>query len=288
MEELARVVARGEAAVMGVCNVTPDSFSDGGLTFEADASVVHVDALFDAGAFVVDVGGESTRPGAPRVSPEEQIRRVSTAVRHASARGFVSVDTTSAKVAARALELGAHVVNDVSSLSEPELAEVVASYGAVLVLSHARGYQEAMTGFGAWPEDAYVDVVDDVLRDLDVARREAEKRGVRAFVFDPGLGFSKSSSHSLELLRRTSELVARAGHPVLVGASRKSFLTLAAGHCPPKDRLGASIAAAVAAQAAGAALVRVHDVKETRQALSLSAALAARGPRRGGVEVASC
>jgi dihydropteroate synthase len=288
MEELARVVARGEAAVMGVCNVTPDSFSDGGVSFDAEASVARVDALFAEGAFVVDVGGESTRPGAPRVSPDEQIRRVSAAVQHASTRGFVSIDTTSAKVAARALELGAHVVNDVSSLSEPELAEVVASYGAVLVLSHARGPQEHMAGFGAWPEDAYGDVVDDVLRDLDVARTEAEKRGVRAFVVDPGLGFSKSSSHSLELLRRTSELVARAGHPVLVGASRKSFLTLAVGQAPPLARLGASIAAAVAAQAGGAAIVRVHDVEETRQALSLSAALGPRFGRAAGMEVAPC
>jgi len=275
MNEIADASARGVSVVMGVCNVTPDSFSDGGAYLDHHAACARVDALVGEGARVVDVGGESTRPGAPRVAPRTQIERIARVVEHAAKVCLVSVDTTSAEVADAALALGAHAVNDVSLLSEPELAAVVARHGAALVLSHARGFQEDMRGYGAWPDASYGDVVDDVLRELDGQRAVAVARGVARehIVVDPGLGFSKSARHSLSLLRRTRELVARAGSPVLVGASRKSFLTHAVGEAAPAERLGASLAAAVFAQEAGAAMVRVHDVRATVQALALSAAL---------------
>ena len=290
MDEIARANARGEAAVMGVCNVTPDSFSDGGAFFDHELAKARVDALVRDGAAFVDVGGESTRPGAPRVSAAEQIARIAPVVAYAKDLCVVSVDTTSAAVAKAALELGAHAVNDVSLLSEPDLADVVASFGAALVLSHARGFQADMRGFGAWPEADYGDIVDDVLADYERARDTCVSRGVRpdVLVMDPGLGFSKSTRHSLALLRRTDELVARAGAPVLIGASRKSFLVGVAvsadgvdastTRAPPgaEDRLGASIAAALHAQAKGAAVVRVHDVRETRQALALASHLGER------------
>lgn len=280
MDEIARAKARGEAVVMGVCNVTPDSFSDGGAYFDDARACARVDALLRDGATIVDIGGESTRPGAPRVSADEQLARMGATIAYAKNKCVVSVDTTSAEVAKRALELGAHAINDVSLLSEPELASVVASFGAALVLSHARGYQSAMSGFGAWPEADYGDVVRDVLGDFEEKRVEAVARGVdrEALVMDPGLGFSKSAAHSLELLRRTAELVAGAGVPVLVGASRKSFLTRVVGETTPAERLGASIAAALHAQAHGASIVRVHDVRETKQALALAAVLVARDP----------
>jgi dihydropteroate synthase len=276
MNEIARARTRGEAVVMGVCNVTPDSFSDGGAYLAQTDARQRVDTLLGEGATVIDVGGESTRPGAPRVSAAEQIARIGAVVAYAKDKCVVSVDTTSAEVAKHVLELGAHVINDVSLLSEPDLAGVVGSFGAALVLSHARGFQKDMAGFGAWPEADYGDIVRDVLADYERKRDQAISLGVgrEAFVMDPGLGFSKSARHSLELLRRTSELVARAGSPVLIGASRKSFLTHAIGDAPPNERLGASIAAAVHAQSQGAAVVRVHDVRETWQALALSARLA--------------
>jgi dihydropteroate synthase len=276
-EEVARAKAQGRAATMGVCNTTPDSFSDGGESFEPADAIARVDRLIAEGAEIVDVGGESTRPGAPRVAAEEQIARVAEVIRYASSRVVVSIDTTSAKVAQRALELGAHAVNDVSLLSEPELAEVVARFDAALVLSHARGFQADMRGFGAWPEHAYGDVVLDVLADFSRAREHARSLGVSAssIVMDPGLGFSKSSAHSLELLRRTDELVDRADAIVLIGASRKSFLKSVTGEVEPRERLGASIQAAVHAQRCGASIVRVHDVRATRQALALDASLRA-------------
>ena len=280
MDEIARARGRRGAVVMGVCNVTPDSFSDGGEHADTQAACARIDALVREGARVVDVGGESTRPGAPRVSPSAQIERIADVIAYAKDHCVVSVDTTSAEVAAVALERGAHAVNDVSLLSEPALADVVARYGAALVLSHARGFQEDMRGYGAWPDSSYGDIVDDVLREFDEKRSVAIARGVPrdAFVMDPGLGFSKSANHSLTLLRRVAELCARAGAPVLVGASRKSFLGSIVGETAPRDRLGASIAAAVFAQENGAAMVRVHDVLATSQALAVAASLGGPAP----------
>lgn len=274
-------VARRGAALMGICNVTPDSFSDGGRYLDRDAAKAHVDSLIAQGAEIVDIGGESTRPGCEPVPPAVQIDRVIDVVRYAAEKTCVSIDTTSAEVAAACLDAGAHAVNDVSLLSEEELARVAGGSGAALVLSHARAPQTTMKGYGFWPLDGYGDVVKDVAREWKRAADRAVELGVtrEALVMDPGLGFSKASRHSFELLRRAAQLVAAAsGAPVLFGASRKSFLTLIDRDAKPEDRDGASIAAALHAVRAGVSIVRVHDVRATRQALDMEIVLGA--PRR--------
>jgi dihydropteroate synthase len=271
--------ARRGVALMGICNVTPDSFSDGGRYLDADAARARVDELVSEGADLIDVGGESTRPGAAPVPAREQLQRVLAVVRYAADRGAcVTVDTTSPEVAAPCLDAGACAVNDVSCLRDEELARVTAASGAALLLMHARGTQDQMRGFSQYPDDAYGDVVDDVLREWGEAADRAVAAGLAraALVMDPGLGFAKNARHSLDLLARTGELVERLDVPVAIGASRKSFL--GDRDAPPSARIGASIAAAIHAAAAGAAIVRVHDVRATRQAIDLTRHLSARLP----------
>jgi dihydropteroate synthase len=279
---------------MGICNVTPDSFSDGGRFLDPDAACAHVDELIAAGADILDIGGESTRPGSKPVPPQVQLERVLPVIRHAaSRRACVSIDTTSAVVAAACLDAGAHAVNDVSLLRDEDLARVVAGSGACLVLSHARAPQEQMNGYGGWALNAYDDVVMDVVAEWERAAARAGELGVprSSLVMDPGLGFSKASRHSFELLRRVRELVGavekKGEVPVLVGASRKSFLTLIEGSAyvererrtvSPADRDGASIAAGLHAVRAGVHILRVHDVRAARQAIDMEIVLGT--PRR--------
>jgi dihydropteroate synthase len=278
-EIISKARARRSAAIMGVCNVTPDSFSDGGRFLSHADAFARVDALLAAGADILDIGGESTRPGAKPVRAEEQLARVLEVVRYAAekaaTRAVISIDTTLPEVAHACLDAGAVCVNDVSNLRDPALADVAYGAGAALILSHARHPQELMRGPGAVTEAEYDDVVLEVLADFRAARKIAESRGVPpgAIVMDPGLGFSKTARHSMELLRRTAELSAFADAPVLIGASRKSFLTLVDKGSAADERLGASIIAADFAARAGASVVRVHDVRETRQALDLSVVL---------------
>ncbi len=258
-------------ALVGVCNVTPDSFSDGGKHFSYPDACRRVDELVAEGADAVDIGAESTRPGARPVPPEQQLGRILEVVRYAASRTCVSVDTASAEVARSCLEAGAAVVNDVSCLSDPELAAVVREAGATLILMHARGPQAEMKDFSVYPEDAYADIVADVLAEWNRAAERALSAGLarRALVMDPGLGFAKSARQSLEILRRAGELVAALDVSVMIGASRKSFLRLADADAAPAERLGASVAAAVHAARAGVGLVRVHDVRATRQAIDV-------------------
>ncbi|HST65527.1 MAG TPA: dihydropteroate synthase, partial [Mycobacteriales bacterium] len=208
--------------VMGVLNVTPDSFSDGGRYADLDAAVAHGLALSGAGADIVDVGGESTRPGAERVDAEEEIRRVVPPIRTLAAAGVtVSVDTTRAAVAEAALDAGAHLVNDVSGgLADPGMAKVVAAAGVPWVLMHWRGHSRDMQALAR-----YGDVVADVRRELGRQVDGALAAGVDEanIVLDPGLGFAKTAEHNWTLLARLDELAAL-GFPVLVGASRKAFL----------------------------------------------------------------
>jgi dihydropteroate synthase len=264
-------------ALMGICNVTPDSFSDGGLHFTQQAARARVDELIAEGADFIDIGGESTRPGAPPVAADVQIARVLDAVRYAASRGArVSIDTADAKVAVAALDAGACVVNDVSCLRDDALARIVAGMRAAYVLMHARGTPGEMGGFSRYPDPAYGDVVHDVLAEWEGAAARARSVGVsrEALVMDPGLGFAKNARQSTELLACTAEIVRSVGVPVAVGASRKSFLTIVERDAPPGERIGASIAAALHAARAGAAMLRVHDVRATRQALDLDRTLA--------------
>lgn len=265
----------GRTLVMGVVNVTPDSFSDGGRWFTPGAAVAHGLALLDDGADLLDIGGESTRPGARRVPVDEELARVLPVVDALVARGAtVSVDTTRARVAREAVAHGAAIINDVSGgLADDAMYEVVAQTGAVYVAMHWRGHADVMDTF-----DDYVDVVTDVRREL--AERVAALRGAGVHddqvVLDPGLGFAKPGASNWPLLARLPELVAD-GFPVLVGASRKRFLGHLLAHpdgepAPPLARDGATAALSALAAVAGAWCVRVHDAKGSADAVRVAAA----------------
>ena len=263
---------------MGVLNVTPDSFYDGGRYLGPDAARAQVDQMLAEGASIIDVGAESSRPGAESVPAADQLARLDAALHHAVARGaLVSIDTTSPEVAERALALGARIVNDVSCLADPELARVTARANATLVLMHARGPMSAQRGFSAYPDAGYGDVVLDVLAEWRAARGRAADAGLAPndVWFDPGLGFAKNARHSFELLARLAELT-QEGVPVVVGPSRKSFIASVDG-APPAERLGGTVAACLAAVERGARVLRVHDVRAVGQALAV-ARLARRPP----------
>ncbi|MGW0431902.1 dihydropteroate synthase [Micromonospora sp. NPDC003197] len=257
---------------MGVLNVTPDSFSDGGRWADLDSAVRHGVHLRQDGADLVDVGGESTRPGAGRVDSETECARVLPVIRELAAAGVpMSIDTTRARVAAAALAAGATVVNDVSGgLADPEMARVVADAGCPWVLMHWRGHAKQMRSLAN-----YSDVVADVRVELAQRIEEALTAGVAAdrIVIDPGLGFAKRPADNWQLTARLPELLTL-GYPLLFAASRKSYLgALLAGPDgaarPTDEREAATIATSVLAVAAGAWGVRVHDVRATRDALAV-------------------
>jgi dihydropteroate synthase len=258
---------------MGVVNVTPDSFSDGGLYLDVDAAVEHGAELARDGAAIVDVGGESTRPGADPVSVEEELERVVPVVERLSAApgsdAFVSIDTRKAEVAEAALQAGARIVNDVWAFrSDPRLAGLVASGGAWCCLMHMRGDDPRTMQ----DEPAYDDVVSDVKAFLEERLAFAVGEGVpeERVWLDPGIGFGKTLSHNLELLRRLGELAA-IGRPLVIGTSRKSFLGRLTGR-EPRERVAATVATNVMALERGASVFRVHDVRESADALAVAAA----------------
>ena len=272
----------GRCVVMGILNVTPDSFSDGGLHDTVDAAVAHGLAMTAAGADYVDVGGESTRPGAGRVSREEECRRVLPVVAELARLGLaVSIDTTRASVAAAALRAGAVMVNDVSGgLADPAMASLVADAGVPWVLMHRRGESRDM-----YAEATYDDVVADVRRELCARVDAALAAGValEQLVVDPGIGFAKQPAHDLALLAGLDGITAL-GLPVLVGASRKRFLgavlATADGRPRPDDRReSATLATSVLAARAGAWGVRVHSVAGSADAVRVVAAVTAAVPR---------
>ena len=272
--------------VMGIVNVTPDSFSDGGRHLDPAAAIARCHELLAEGADMLDLGAESTRPGSLPVPTAEQWRRlepVLSSLNQARPQAVLSIDTRDAAVAERALALGARIVNDVSALSDPAMAGVVARAGAGLVLMHMRGTPENMQR-----DTAYTDVTREVAAFLGERLARAEAGGVarECVAFDPGIGFGKSVSGSLELLARLAELVAL-GRPVLVGASRKSFLgRLTGDDGPSHERVSASLAAAALAVFEGAQLLRVHDVAATlRVARVAEAAREARRMRKTSATV---
>jgi dihydropteroate synthase len=257
-------------SVMGVVNVTPDSFSDGGVNFDADAAVASARRMVDEGAAIVDVGGESTRPGSEGVPAEEELRRVQPVLERLQGVP-VSIDTAKAAVAARALELGAELVNDVTALrGDPGLATVVAGAGAYVCLMHMQGEPRTMQ-----LDPRYDDVVADVLRFLDERLTFAVAQGIREELIcvDPGIGFGKTVEHNFELLRRLDELKAL-GRPIVVGISRKSSLGRIMGDAEANTgTTAASIGAAAAAFERGATILRVHDVREHVEALAAARAV---------------
>jgi dihydropteroate synthase len=258
-------------SVMGVVNVTPDSFSDGGLNYRAEDAIAAARRMADAGAALVDVGGESTRPGAEPVSLDEELSRVVPVLEGLAGTVPVSIDTAKAEVARRAVELGAVLVNDVTALrGDPKLAGVVADSGAYLCLMHMLGEPRTMQA-----DPRYDDVVVEVAAFLEERLRTAVDAGVaeERICLDPGFGFGKTVEHNFELLRRLDEIAAL-GRPVLVGISRKRSLGRILGD--PEATTGplsASLAAAVAAYERGATILRVHDVRETVEALTVATAV---------------
>ncbi|MEU3347057.1 dihydropteroate synthase [Streptomyces sp. NPDC006700] len=273
---VAGLPAWGRCAVMGVVNVTPDSFSDGGRWFDTTTAVKHGLDLVAQGADLVDVGGESTRPGASRVDEAEELRRVIPVVRGLAAEGVtISVDTMRARVAEQALAAGAALVNDVSGgLADPAMIPVVADAGAPFVVMHWRGFLE-----GGNVRGVYEDVVTEVVDELHARVEAVLEGGIAAdrVIVDPGLGFSKDTGHDLALLARLDRLRGL-GHPVLVAASRKRFLgqVLAGpeGAPPPaRERDAATAAVSALAAHAGAWAVRVHEVRATADAVCVARAV---------------
>jgi dihydropteroate synthase len=246
--------------VMGILNITPDSFSDGGLHLDVDRAVEAGLAMAESGADILDVGGESTRPGAESVGAELELRRVLPVIERLAARTdrLISIDTYKAVVAREALALGAAIINDISGLQyDPELASVAAASGVPLILMHTRGRSQAMYDLAV-----YDDVVEEVREELQASIDRAEAAGVRreSIVLDPGFGFAKRPEHSFALLAHLSEL-AVLDRPLLSGPSRKSFLQQALGERLPADRQWGTAAAVAASVLLGAHIVRVHDVR---------------------------
>ena len=258
--------------VMGILNVTPDSFSDGGRYFEPAAAIARAHEMVAAGADILDLGGESTRPGSAPVPAMEQVRRVLPVVRALEGSGAcLSIDTSSAEVARATLDAGAHIINDVTALGDPAMAGVVAASGAGLVLMHMQGTPATMQH-----APHYTDVVAEVGEFLAARMALAVAGGVEAerVALDPGLGFGKALEHSIRLMARLDEIAAL-GRPVVMGASRKSFLGRLLGNTDPHDRIEAGLAAVSIGAFLGARIIRTHDVAPTQRALRIAAALAA-------------
>jgi dihydropteroate synthase len=263
---LARLLARGRPLVMGVLNVTPDSFSDGGRFLDAGAAIEQARRMVAEGADILDIGAESTRPygGAVDVPLEEELRRLKPVLPAVVALGVpVSIDTIKPKVAAAALAAGATIVNDVWGLQrDPDMAPLVAAHAAPVVIMHNRA-----------AADPAIDIMADIMAFLTRSLAIAERAGIarERIVLDPGIGFGKTPEQSLIAIARLSELKSF-GLPLLLGASRKRFIDKVSP-APPDRRVGGSIAAHLAAVAAGAAIIRAHDVAETVQALRVAAAI---------------
>ncbi|HEV2147052.1 MAG TPA: dihydropteroate synthase [Longimicrobiaceae bacterium] len=262
--------------VMGILNVTPDSFSDGGRFDAPERALARAGAMVEEGADLLDLGGESTRPGAAPVSPAEELARVLPVLRllrkHLSVP--LSVDTRRAEVARAGLAEGAEVVNDVSALADPGMGEAVADAEAGIVLMHMRGTPQTMQH-----DPRYGDVAAEVSQELADALERARAAGIadERIVLDPGIGFAKTAEHNLELLARLGEL-ARLGRPLLLGPSRKAFIGTILGGIPAEERDAGTAAACVAGLLQGARIFRVHDVRTTRHALDVAEAVRRAAP----------
>jgi len=262
-------------ALMGILNVTPDSFSDGGR-YDSTATAIEAGLrMVDEGADLIDVGGESTRPGAESVSVAEELRRTIAVVEGLAARGVVvSIDTSKPEVALQAVLAGASVVNDITGLASPEMVDVCAAAQCIVCIMHMQGEPRTMQ-----ENPTYADVVSEVRDSLFQRTAELAKRGIdfgRMWV-DPGIGFGKTADHNIKLIANLDEFVAF-GFPVLVGVSRKSFIGRIGGRgvvLPVEERLPGTIAAQAMAQQRGARIIRAHDVKESRQTIEIVAAIMA-------------
>lgn len=259
------------AWVMGIVNVTPDSFSDGGIYFDVDRAVARALQQIEEGARIIDVGAESTRPGSSGVAAEEQVRRavpVIAQLRAENASIPISVDTTSAEVARAAIQAGANMINDTSALrDDPKMVDIAAASNAAVVLMHRRGMPLDMQQDGG---PVYSNLVEEILGFLRDRVEFAVSRGVdlERIAIDPGIGFGKQAADNMRILACMAEIT-ESGRPVVVGVSRKKFIGETLGLTQPKDRMIGSVASAIAAAIGGASIIRAHDVLETVQALTM-------------------
>lgn len=257
--------------IMGILNVTPDSFSDGGKYAEPDAAIARALVMLDEGADIIDVGGESTRPGSETVSLKEELRRVEPVVKgifKERPKTVVSIDTRRPEVAERALSLGAVIVNDVGGMQDPKLRKVARSHGAAVVIMHMKGDPKTMQ-----EAPRYDDLLREVTKFLWTQAEQCVSEGFDkgSIIVDPGIGFGKRPEDNLMLLREL-KVVRDIGYPVMVGVSRKSFIERITGR-KVEERLAGSVAANVVAMLNGADILRVHDVKETRDAIAVARAI---------------
>ena len=261
---LGNLVLNGKCHVMGILNVTPDSFYDGGLHFDLADTQKRVDSMVKEGVEIIDIGGESTRPGSKPVTIKEELERVIPAIKYIAENYDVpiSIDTQKAEVAKEAIEAGAHIVNDVGGLRNEDMISVVSEMNVPVIMMHMQGTPENMQ-----KNPQYGDVVEDIKEWLEERISAAEKAGIKRsnIIVDPGIGFGKNLKHNLELLGRLSEFKGMAGG-VLLGASRKSFIAMMAGN-EKGDRLTGSLSAAIMGVTGGVDILRVHDVKETLSAV---------------------
>lgn len=249
--------------IMGILNVTPDSFSDGGKFFGREAGLRHALEMLEAGADIIDIGGESTRPGSEPVSLEEEWKRIAPVIAHLAKTDncVISVDTCKSEIARRALNEGAHIINDISGMAfDPQMAEVAAENNTPVVLMHLQGTPGTMQ-----KNPNYKNLMEEIFTVLDQRCRRAVERGVRQVIVDPGIGFGKRMNDNFEILRRLGELRSL-GYPILLGASRKSFIGNLL-NIPPEERGVGTVATALYGVARGANILRVHNVAEIRQSL---------------------
>ncbi|MGH9710973.1 MAG: dihydropteroate synthase [Candidatus Acidiferrales bacterium] len=268
-----KIVLGERTLIMGVLNVTPDSFSDGGQFFDAHSAVEHAFQMERAGADIIDIGGESTRPGSSGISPEQELDRILPALDKLRGRLKIpiSIDTQKAEVAEAAAALGAEIINDISALrSDPELAKVVRRHQLPIILMHMRGAPRTMQ-----QRPFARSVLGDVMRGLREALQRAKRFGIAKsqIILDPGIGFGKNYAQNFELLARLPEL-ARLGYPLMIGTSRKAFIGHALGNVPAEQRLWGTAAAVAAGILGGAHIVRVHDVAEMAQVVKIADAIA--------------
>jgi dihydropteroate synthase len=263
-----RLLRLDRTLLMGVVNVTPDSFSDGGLFLDPAKAVEHAKRLVDEGADILDVGAESSRPGSDPVNEDEEWVRLGPVLERLlrEVDAPVSVDTYRPRTAQCALRIGAHMINDIGGLTDPAMVETVARHAVPVVIMHMKGRPKTMQ-----QHVHYEDVVEEVKSFLEQQAQLAARAGIRQIIIDPGIGFGKGVEHNLQLLRRLGELAALP-YPLLVGPSRKSFLGTLTG-AVVSDRLEATLAAVTAAVLGGADIVRVHDVKQCRQAVQVADAV---------------
>ena len=262
---LGNLVLNGKCHVMGILNVTPDSFYDGGLHFDLADTQKRVDAMVKEGVEIIDIGGESTRPGSKPVTIDEELDRVIPAIKYI-AKNYdipISIDTQKSEVAKKAVEAGAHIVNDVGGLRNDNMISVVSEMNVPVIMMHMQGTPENMQ-----KNPQYGDVVEDIKNWLEERIKTAEMAGIKRsdIIVDPGIGFGKNLKHNLELLGRLNEFKGMAGG-LLLGASRKSFIAMMTGN-EEGDRLPGSLSAAIMGVTGGVDILRVHDVKETLSAVN--------------------